>query len=87
MKTKLNELISFPCPITYKVIGFAHPELADRVVEVLQRHKMSDYSTLVKPSRKGKYHSISITITATHIEQVETLYEELGDIDIVRVVL
>ncbi|HBU5274940.1 TPA: DUF493 family protein, partial [Escherichia coli] len=27
------------------------------------------------------------TINATHIEQVETLYEELGKIDIVRMVL
>ncbi|WP_116426462.1 DUF493 family protein, partial [Klebsiella pneumoniae] len=31
--------------------------------------------------------SVSITINATHIEQVETLYEELGKIDIVRMVL
>ncbi|MDU2997614.1 MAG: DUF493 family protein, partial [Klebsiella pneumoniae] len=31
--------------------------------------------------------SVSITINATHIEQVETLYEELGNIDIVRMVL
>ncbi|MDD0438147.1 DUF493 family protein, partial [Shigella sonnei] len=36
---------------------------------------------------KGNYHSVSITINATHIEQVETLYEELGKIDIVRMVL
>ena len=38
-------------------------------------------------SSKGNYHSVSITINATHIEQVETLYEELGNIDIVRMVL
>ncbi|MGL5727338.1 MAG: DUF493 family protein, partial [Plesiomonas sp.] len=41
----------------------------------------------VKPSSKGTYHSVSVTITATHIDQVETLYEELGAIDIVRMVL
>ncbi|MDR9964020.1 DUF493 family protein [Enterobacter cloacae subsp. cloacae] len=28
-----------------------------------------------------------MTITAAHIEQVETLYEELGNIEIVRMVL
>jgi putative lipoic acid-binding regulatory protein len=54
---------------------------------VVQRHAPGDYSPSVKPSSKGNYHSVSITITATHIEQVETLYEELGNIEIVRMVL
>ncbi|EHD06056.1 Proposed lipoate regulatory protein YbeD [Salmonella enterica subsp. enterica serovar Urbana str. R8-2977] len=87
MKTKLNELLEFPTPFTYKVMGQALPELVDQVVEVVQRHAPGDYSPTVKPSSKGNYHSVSITINATHIEQVETLYEELGNIDIVRMVL
>ncbi|TKI05486.1 DUF493 family protein YbeD [Martelella alba] len=87
MKTKLNELLEFPCPFTYKVMGIARPELVDDVVEVVQRHAPGDYTPEVKPSSKGNYHSISITITATHIEQVEKLYEELGNIDRVRMVL
>ncbi|MBJ7221708.1 MULTISPECIES: DUF493 family protein YbeD [unclassified Brenneria] len=87
MKTKLNELLEFPCPFTYKVMGLAKPELADLVVEVVQRHAPGDYTPQIKPSSKGNYHSVSITINATHIEQVETLYEELGNIEIVRMVL
>nr|1RWU_A Chain A, Hypothetical UPF0250 protein ybeD [Escherichia coli] len=87
MKTKLNELLEFPTPFTYKVMGQALPELVDQVVEVVQRHAPGDYTPTVKPSSKGNYHSVSITINATHIEQVETLYEELGKIDIVRMVL
>lgn len=87
MKTKLNELLAFPCRFTYKVMGSAQPELVDKVVEVVQRHAPGDYSPQVKPSSKGNYYSVSITITATHIEQVEKLYEELGKIDIVRMVL
>ncbi|MCV6021219.1 DUF493 family protein YbeD, partial [Escherichia coli] len=55
--------------------------------EVIQRHAPGDYSPTVKPSAKGNYHSVSINITATSIEQVETLYKELGEIDIVRMVL
>jgi len=64
MKTKLNELLEFPTPFTYKVMGQALPELVDQVVEVVQRHAPGDYSPTV-----------------------ETLYEELGNIDIVRMVL
>ncbi|KYP96311.1 hypothetical protein BG74_07500 [Sodalis-like endosymbiont of Proechinophthirus fluctus] len=87
MKTKLNELIEFPCPFTYKVMGIAQPELVDRVVDVVQRYAPGNYSPQVKPSHKGNYYSVSVTINATHIEQVETLYEELGKIDIVCIVL
>ncbi|KAB7661182.1 DUF493 family protein YbeD [Plesiomonas shigelloides] len=86
-KTKLNELLEFPCSFTYKVMGLAQPELVDKVMNVVQKHAPGDYTPSVKPSSKGNYHSVSVTITATHIDQVETLYEELGAIDIVRMVL
>ncbi|HDL8115009.1 TPA: YbeD family protein [Yersinia enterocolitica] len=87
MKTKLNELLEFPCPFTYKVMGIAEPQLVNQVVEVVQRHAPGDYTPEVKPSSKGNYHSVSITITATHIDQVEMLYEELGNLELVRMVL
>lgn len=87
MKTKLNELLEFPCSFTYKVMGHSKPELVDQVVEVIQRHAPGDYTPSVKPSSKGNYHSVSITINATHIDQVETLYKELGELELVRMVL
>ena len=87
MKTKLNELLEFPCSFAYKVMGHAKPELVDQVVEVIQRHAPGDYTPSVKPSSKGNYHSVSVTINATHIEQVETLYKELGELELVRMVL
>lgn len=83
----LRELLEFPCQFTYKVMGYAKPELTDKVLEVIQRHAPGNYSPKVKPSGKGTYNAVSITITATSIEQVETLYKELGEIDIVRMVL
>lgn len=52
MKTKLNELLEFPCSFTYKVMGLAKPELVDLVVEVVQRHAPGDYTPQVKPSSK-----------------------------------
>ncbi|GAK82978.1 hypothetical protein BIY22_17075 [Vibrio panuliri] len=84
---KLKDLLEFPCKFTYKVMGYAKPELPEKVLEVIQRHAPGDYSPTVKPSSKGNYHAVSVTIKATSIEQVETLYKELGEIDIVRMVL
>ncbi|PSB89970.1 hypothetical protein C5F63_02850 [Photobacterium damselae subsp. damselae] len=84
---KLRDLLEFPCKFSYKVMGENKPELADLVVEVIQRHAPGDYLPTVKPSVKGNYSAVSVTINATHIDQVETLYKELAEIDIVRVVL
>lgn len=87
MKTKLNELLEFPCSFTYKIMGEAKPELTEKVLAVIQKHIPGDYTAEIKESSKGTYHSLSITVYATHIDQIETLYKELGDIDIVRMVL
>jgi len=86
-QAKLKDLLKFPCQFTYKVMGYAKPELTDLVLAVIQRHAPGDYSPKIKPSAKGNYQSVSVTITAKNIEQIETLYKELGEIDIVRMVL
>ena len=84
---KLKDLLEFPCSFTFKVMGYAKPELPEKVLAVIQHHAPGDYTPTIKPSAKGNYHSVSVNITATSIEQVETLYKELGEIDIVRMVL
>ena len=42
MKTTLNELLEFPTPFTYKVMGQALPDLVDQLVEVVQRDEPGD---------------------------------------------
>lgn len=86
-KTKLNQLLEFPCQFTYKVLGLAHPILIDDVIKIVQNYAPGTYNPEIKLSRKRNYQSVSITINATHIEQIETLYSELGNIDTVRIVL
>ncbi|MBD1575031.1 MULTISPECIES: DUF493 family protein YbeD [Vibrio] len=83
----LKDLLEFPCKFTFKVMGYAKPELPDLILAVIQKHAPGDYSPSVKPSAKGTYNAVSVSITATSIEQVEILYKELGEIDIVRMVL
>lgn len=53
MKTKLNELLEFPCSFTYKVMGIAEPQLVDQVVEVVQRHAPGEYTPQVKRAAKA----------------------------------
>lgn len=86
-KTQLDQLLEFPCDFPYKVMGLAHAELPDKVIAVVQKHIPGDYAPTVKPSSKGNYHSVSIMVRAENIEQIETLYKELAEIDIVKMVL
>ncbi|MFC4699069.1 DUF493 family protein YbeD [Glaciecola siphonariae] len=87
METRFDELLDFPCTQTFKVMGLAHPSLPDKIIECLQVHAPGDYSPNVKPSSKGTYHAVSISVIVTSKEHMETLYTELSNIDIVKVVL
>ncbi|NQZ86153.1 MAG: YbeD family protein [Colwellia sp.] len=87
MKTKFDELLEFPTVLNFKVMGVACDELADLVINELQKHAPGDYSPTIKVSSKGTYHSLTIAVTVTSKEQIETIYTKLTAIDVVRYVL
>lgn len=87
MKTKLNELLEFPTPFTFKIMGDADPDLVNEVISVIQKYAPGDYVPNIKPSSKGNYYSISVTIEAKNVQQIENLYEALSKINNVRMVL
>ncbi|MFT4924872.1 MAG: putative lipoic acid-binding regulatory protein [Phenylobacterium sp.] len=85
--TKFDELLEFPCQMNFKIMGLAQESLSGEIVEVLQRNAPGDYAPTIKPSSKGTYHSVSVSVTVTSKEHIEALYNELGAIEIVRYVL
>ncbi|AWL11530.1 UPF0250 protein [Saliniradius amylolyticus] len=88
MDTKFDQLLDFPCYQTFKVVGIAHERLPDDVVACLQQHAPADdYQPRVKESSKGNYHSVSISVRVTSKEHMETLYVELGNLELVRHVI
>jgi putative lipoic acid-binding regulatory protein len=87
LNTKFDELLDFPCPFPFKVLGVADDALVEQVVAVLQQHAPGDYSPTTKPSSKGNYLSVTVTVTAQSKEHLETMYSALGQIELVRVVL
>lgn len=85
--TKFDELLEFPCNQTFKVMGLAQDDLPLKIIEVLQKIAPGDYAPKIKPSSKGNYHSVSVSVRVNSKEQMEQVYNDLGNIDIVRVVL
>jgi putative lipoic acid-binding regulatory protein len=87
MDTNFDQLLDFPCQQTFKIMGIAHERLSQDVISCLQVHAPGDYAPKVKPSSKGTYHSISLSITVTSKAHMETLYVELAKLELVKVVL
>lgn len=87
MQTKFDQLLDFPCDFTFKVMGLTGPTLQDEILEVVQKHAPGDYRPKQRPSSKGNYTSVSISVVVTSKEHVELLYRELSAIEDVRYVL
>ena len=87
MDTRFDELLDFPTFQTFKVMGVADDALPEQVIACLQEHAPGDYTPTVKPSSKGNYHSVSVSVKVTSKEHMETIYTELAKIELVRVVL
>jgi putative lipoic acid-binding regulatory protein len=87
--------VSDPSPIDYptdfpiKVLGHTQAGFAQAVVGIVQRHAPDfDGATVqMRPSRKGRYLSVTCTVRATSREQLDALYRELCDHPMVVTVL
>ncbi len=82
--------IEFPCeryPI--KVIGDAGEGFPDLVVEIIQRHAPDlDVATLVaRDSSKGRFLSVQVLITATDVDQLQAIHNDLRATGRVHMVL
>lgn len=81
--------IEFPCKYPIKVLGDAHPELNQHVIDVMNRHAPtiteSDLNT--KNSSKGKWQSITVTIIATGKPQLDAIFADLKTSPRVKMVL
>jgi putative lipoic acid-binding regulatory protein len=82
-------VLAFPCEFPIKVMGKTQAGYAQAVIEVVTRHAPDfDPATLeMRPSREGRYLSLTCTIRAVSREQLDDLYRELCDHPMVTMVL
>lgn len=82
--------IEFPCAgYTIRVMGEASEHFRAHVVEVFERHA-PDFdrgSVRVRPSRNGRFESVNIAITATGVEQLQAIFDDLKKHPAVQMVL
>lgn len=73
-------LFSFPCSFPIKAMGRADCGLESVVVEIVSRHApdIDDAAVSIRPSRGGKWISVTVTIEAHGKSQLDAIYRELS---------
>jgi putative lipoic acid-binding regulatory protein len=84
-----DSLITYPSSFPIKVMGLCAEGYAQAVLEVVLRHApdFDPTSMEMRPSKAGKYLSLTVTITARSREQLDALYRDLSGHPMVKMVL
>lgn len=72
-------LLEFPCQFPIKAMGKACNEFEQAVLEIFKRHvpDLAENAIKQRPSGKGNYLAITVTITATSKAQLDAIYIDL----------
>lgn len=75
-----ESLLVFPTEFPIKIMGRRETDFAQGVAEIVLRHAPDfDPTTMeMRPSSKGKYLGLTVTIQARSQEQLDALYIELN---------
>lgn len=89
MTDPAESLIVYPSDFPIKIMGAMHDSFAQTMVELVQQFDPGfDAATMeMRPSAKGSYLSLTVTVRATSREQLDNLYRALSSHPMVKVVL
>lgn len=79
MTDKTDEIFNFPCDFPIKIMGRCDCELETLVVEIVNKHvsNLTEGAVKTRPSGKGNFISVTVTVKATSREQLDNIYREL----------
>ena len=82
-------LLEFPCAYPLKIMGAAGPEFQDKAFEIVRRHMPDVNGSTVetRKSRGGRYVSYTFQLNATSRNQLDRLYSDLNQCELVKAVL
>ena len=89
MPAPTDSLIEYPSDFPIKVMGAMQESFAQTIVELVVLHDPSFHAGKMemRPSAKGTYLSLTVTVRATSREQLDNLYRALSSHPMVKVVL
>ena len=80
-----ESLIDFPCDFPVKVMGLAIPEFHQCILDIALKHdpRFNGDETKQRESKTGKYTSLTLNIHAENKPQLNALYQDLTDCELV----
>ncbi len=84
-----DSLIEYPSDFPIKIMGVMQDNFAQTMLELVLLHDPDFIAEKMdmRPSTKGTYLAITVTIRATSREQLDNLYRALSSHPMVKVVL
>jgi len=84
-----ESLIVYPSDFPIKIMGPTHDAFAETIVGVVVQHDPTFHigKLQARPSAKGNYTGLTVTVRATSREQLDNLYRELTAHPMVKMVL
>ena len=81
--------ITFPCEYPIKVLGRAVDAFEPTVMTIFRQRApgFAEELVVVKPSRNGTFHSITVTIEAQSEAQLRQIHEDLMGTGLVSMVI
>jgi putative lipoic acid-binding regulatory protein len=89
MLNPANSLIDYPSDFPIKIMGLMQDTFAQTMVDVVISHDPEFHAGKLemRPSTKGNYLSLTVTVRATSREQLDNLYRALSSHPMVKMVL
>ena len=89
MLNPADSLIEYPCDFPIKIMGAMQDAFAQTMVDVVSTYDAEFHAGKLemRPSTKGNYLSLTITVRATSREQLDNLYRALSSHPMVKMVL
>ena len=89
MLNPADSLIEYPCDFPIKIMGAMQDAFAQTMVDVVSSYDAEFHAGKLemRPSTKGNYLSLTVTVRATSREQLDNLYLALSSHPMVKMVL
>jgi putative lipoic acid-binding regulatory protein len=84
-----QSLIEYPSDFPIKVMGPTHIDFAPTIIEVVLGFDPTFHAGKMdsRPSGKGNYTGLTVTVRAISREQLDALYQALSDHPMVKIVM
>ena len=89
MPSPPDSLIEYPSEFPIKIMGVMQDTFAETMVDLVKQHDPSFHAGKMemRPSAKGNYLGLTVTVYATSRTQLDTIYRALTSHPMVKMVL